>query len=440
MSSRLPMPDLSTHFDDPFLSDFQLRLVTADPKELARFHVHGIVLAGQSGYFKSLLQNWMGQDARIFSVTIAEDELPAARQMLQCAYSNSMPDDATAEQLLATMILADRYQLRVCVEACKDRLLCVKSKDLSWHTALALLHLPAGLREGEAFAALIEKAHQRVWESFRYLDDAWTDRALRSQWQQLPFEAVECVLSNEKLSVTGENVVYIVTASWLAAQLRQHTTDLHQLCQIQQAARQLLSSMRYSQMTGNFLAAVASHHGLLASQPEVARWLLEAMQYSRATDMQKREMQACAAHMRFKPRGHMQAGGSAFTSYIAASDLQQAVAKYRASNCSEAYYLLTAGHFFNGFTWRLKLTVKPPDAGSANDMNIHVGLCWGIEIEGEGQLPLADTAMVQVDFDIATWDFTLHEEDPTSSEGPVSMPGVCASPTVCYQYCMSSNL
>jgi hypothetical protein len=89
-------------------------------------------------------------------------------------------------------------------------------------------------------------------------------------------------------------------------------------------------------------------------------------------------------------------GGSAFTSYIAAADLQQAISKYRASGCSEAYYLLTAGHFFNGFTWRLKLTVKPPDPGSPNEMNIHVGLCWGIEVEGEGPLPLSENTMVQV--------------------------------------------
>lgn len=58
--------------------------------------------------------------------------------------------------------------------------------------------------------------------------------------------------------------------------------------------------------------------------------------------------------------------------------------------------LLAAGHFYNGFTWRLKLTVKPPDPGSSNDMNIHVGLCWGVEIEGEGPVPLAESAMVQV--------------------------------------------
>lgn len=101
-------PDLATHFDDPFLSDFSLALVTPDKVELARFNVHGIVLAGQSGYFKSLLQNWMGAEARVFSITITEDELPAAKHMLQCAYSNSMPPEADAQQLLATMILADR--------------------------------------------------------------------------------------------------------------------------------------------------------------------------------------------------------------------------------------------------------------------------------------------------------------------------------------------
>jgi hypothetical protein len=75
---------------------------------------------------------------------------------------------------------------------------------------------------------------------------------------------------------------------------------------------------------------------------------------------------------------------SAFTSLISYEDLQQAFTKYRASNCQEAYYLLTGPHHFNGFVWRLKLTVKPPDSDSSNDMNIHVGLCWGLEVRFRG--------------------------------------------------------
>jgi hypothetical protein len=60
-------------------------------------------------------------------------------------------------------------------------------------------------------------------------------------------------------------------------------------------------------------------------------------------------LQACADHVRFQQRvgqtpdgcSSSSSSGSAFTSYIAAADLQQAINKYRASNCSEAYYLLT---------------------------------------------------------------------------------------------------
>lgn len=46
---------------------------------------------------------------------------------------------------------------------------------------------------------------------------------------------------------------------------------------------------------------------------------------------------------------------SAFTSYIARDDLHTAISKYRASSCRDAYYLLTEGHCWNGFTWRLKV-------------------------------------------------------------------------------------
>lgn len=51
---------------------------------------------------------------------------------------------------------ACRYQLRVCVEACKHRLLTIDNRSISWNTALAMLHLPPGLQEGDAFAALTE--------------------------------------------------------------------------------------------------------------------------------------------------------------------------------------------------------------------------------------------------------------------------------------------
>lgn len=53
--------DFSSLFNDTFLSDFQLQFMTAEGAELGLYHVHGVVLAGQSPYFKARLQNWTGQ-------------------------------------------------------------------------------------------------------------------------------------------------------------------------------------------------------------------------------------------------------------------------------------------------------------------------------------------------------------------------------------------
>jgi hypothetical protein len=62
------------------------------------------------------------------------------------------------------------------------------------------------------------------------------------------------------------------------------------------AAGDLLSSMRFSHMTGNFLAAVSAHHPLLSGQPELPRWLMEALQWAKAGEQQRKELQVQAEH------------------------------------------------------------------------------------------------------------------------------------------------
>lgn len=65
-----------------------------------------------------------------------------------------------------------------------------------------------------------QKAHRRVWDTFKNMDEAWTNKTYRQQWLQLPVEAVQRVLDNERLTASSENVVYIVVASWISAQLK----------------------------------------------------------------------------------------------------------------------------------------------------------------------------------------------------------------------------
>jgi hypothetical protein len=99
--------DFSPLFNDPFLSDYQLRLANTDNQELCRLHVHGVVLAGQSPYFKSLLTNWVG-DSKVLTLTVEEGELTPMMQLLQSVYRGTVPKETSAEDLVSMLVLADR--------------------------------------------------------------------------------------------------------------------------------------------------------------------------------------------------------------------------------------------------------------------------------------------------------------------------------------------
>lgn len=72
---------------------------------------------------------------------------------------------------------------------------------------------------------------------------------------------------------------------------RQSASQPAALVKTQAVAHQLLSTCRYSHMTGNFLAAIASHHSLLSNQVDIKQWLLEAMQWAKASEVQRKDMQ-----------------------------------------------------------------------------------------------------------------------------------------------------
>lgn len=95
------------------------------------------------------------QDQRVLQLQLSEEEKEAAELMLRCAYSGgAAAETATAQQLLGCMILADRYQLRQVMDCCQAQIMALDSAAIAWSEAVALLHLPPGLKEAEGFRAL----------------------------------------------------------------------------------------------------------------------------------------------------------------------------------------------------------------------------------------------------------------------------------------------
>lgn len=146
-------------FDDPFLSDYKLHLRTPEQQELACLNIHGVVLAGQSPYFKSLLSNWMGANERAVSLTITEEELAPMLQLLQCAYRGRVVGEVTAQKLVATILLADRWG----------------RGHWQYHQrGVVTLHVPGGMRTAAEPAAGCRWGEQSVLEEQQQQLPRWT--------------------------------------------------------------------------------------------------------------------------------------------------------------------------------------------------------------------------------------------------------------------------
>jgi hypothetical protein len=77
---------------------------------------------------------------------------------------------------------------------------------------------------------------------------------------------------------------------------RQYVSNPAAQVKAQSVGHQLLATCRYGHMTGNFLAAIASHHSLLVNQCDIKQWLLESMQWAKASGVQRKDMQVGVGH------------------------------------------------------------------------------------------------------------------------------------------------
>jgi len=235
-----------------------------------------------------------------------------------------------------------------------------------------------------------------VWADFQNLDAAFQRSSLRAAFLQLPRHAVAHLVRSQELRAASENVVFLAVASWLRARAREAAAmgegpGAEASAAAAADALQLLRLVKFPHMSANFLTAVASHEQLLRLHPDYQTFLLEATQYSMAPAQQRAAMHVsadasavkpgqtqrpvaarCCLHARedprFSPRPHPKAllphhpqsqadprcsrlmprsplpesaCQSAFTSHFARDDLHTAISKFRASDCKDAYYLLT---------------------------------------------------------------------------------------------------
>ncbi|GIM10661.1 hypothetical protein Vretimale_14254 [Volvox reticuliferus] len=206
-----------------------------------RIYAHSIILASCSEMMRSWLSRWSEEhpdpdtdslsDAQTsrhgaerrrrlvlrLDMELAPNELAAGEAVIRFMYTQALDGVEDDEELLACMLLADRWLLPDCVAACAARLQSTPAGSLSWRVRAALLALPLGLSAASPHVAQLQaRAEASLMRTFRcpelILDDPDNRRLLLS----LPPDRLEqLLLSRQDVQVTSENVVLALLSAWL---------------------------------------------------------------------------------------------------------------------------------------------------------------------------------------------------------------------------------
>jgi hypothetical protein len=146
--------------------------VTSDCSDAATMvHVNAAILGTKSEVLDCLLKSEMQGDSSVPSVTLqSEEEVELMCLLLKFCYCEGAIDEVAAhiEKLLALLILADKFAVSACVQACVNIL---NKKSLKLEDASILLSLPDSLLQQKCLLPLIKTSRKTIEKELVNLDE-----------------------------------------------------------------------------------------------------------------------------------------------------------------------------------------------------------------------------------------------------------------------------
>ncbi|MEW5303296.1 MAG: hypothetical protein WDW36_006001 [Sanguina aurantia] len=280
----------------------------------------------------------------------------------------------------------------------------------------------SGLLEDLQLRGLVERAQDFALLGFRDLELAWGQTQARAMLEQLPYEVLLCLITQDQLQVATENTVALAVISWIqagyqrilpsvksdaaawAASLHQH--EQHSLVLLSEVRTPVCLTppeqlpVRYPYLTSSYLVHILPvlTEGLgSALQAALAQHTQEAYTFNSSSPEKKCALAGEVHHSRFLPRlMYLQPPHDQLRLHLS-MDLQRlsktwlpavsAVSPYlRALLLSTpACHTSSEDKYYNGFYWRLSVAADE-----------FVGLSWCVLLRGN-EVPLpGDTPKVMV--------------------------------------------
>ena len=262
--------------------------VIPDPKETQgnfngtlrqhKIFVHGVWLAVQSPYFRSLLHSSGMKETHDTEVhlKIQESEENAHLVLLEAMYRNDVLNDKFVDEVLDVLELADKYDVKFVFKKCKYVL---QHNATTFEISTQIMHVikvKHDMNDVEDLAATLQLV---LAQEFSPLDENWQSEKFSS----LSEPSLMYLLNSDDLIVQSENTVFHALIYWM----ERNDVDPTAL----KETSDLLAVVRFKLVTIDYLYNVVNNHSVASKMPKFNALFLDGMTYHAIPPEQKKILQ-----------------------------------------------------------------------------------------------------------------------------------------------------
>jgi hypothetical protein len=241
-----------------------------------KFYVHSVWLAVQSSYFRSLFYSGTKESsAPEVHVQISESEEQAHLILLEAMYKIDTLDNASVDELLEVLKLAQKYDVKFVFKKCKYCLETMVDSLENVEKIIRFIKVDNAIADVED---LEKKLQSFLAKEFSPLDKTWQT----TRFTELCEHSLKCLLSCNELVTESENTIFHALMYWIEQR------GIENVLESQEPS--LLSVVRFELIPIDYLYNIVQHNSVAKKLPDFNNHYLRGIYYHALSDTLKRRL------------------------------------------------------------------------------------------------------------------------------------------------------
>jgi hypothetical protein len=282
-SDRNPIPndkEQSGHSNEISSESNEVTSYPTNERQIIRqhkFYVHSVWLAVQSSYFRSLFYSETKESSTPeVHVQISESEEQVHLMLLEAMYKIDTLDNASVDELLEVLKLAQKYDVKFVFKKCKYCLETMVDSVEIFEKIIRFIKVDNAIADVED---LEKKLQSFLAKEFSPLDKTWQT----TRFTELCEYSLKCLLSSDELVAASENTIFHASMYWIEQRGIENVLESQEL-------PSLLSVVRFELIPIDYLYNIVQHNSVAKKLPDFNNHYLRGIYYHALSDTLKRRL------------------------------------------------------------------------------------------------------------------------------------------------------